>query len=1010
VRIGSATNYSYDLQTVGDDFQIIEAGVTPRLTIKYPSGDVGIGTTSPTNKLSISATGLDITGGNAINGTNMQGIRLQNTLNDNSSLGLWFGTNNVHWAGISGQRTNFAGDWTTDLRFYTHEAALVDVTYARERMRIAGNGSVTANVDFRAPIFYDSDNTARFVDPSSTSVLNVIRGATLQHSSGNVAVRLNGDTWTEFCDPNGATKLWLGGGDPNNYYNAGIHYFRNNSSGTTMTIDNAGNAIATASYRAPIFYDTNDTSRYLDPNGTSRINFLTLLNDEGLNVGGIRGLFSAGSDGQGISLFSNVDIGYPSGWGAGLGNTPSRGLSVYGGLRVAYSGGGFITSDTDIRSPIFYDSNNTGYYIDPASGSVLGGNVSILGGRNIVLSTSTGSIQIRGDAGGWSIGTLFYGSSGTYRGGFGALGGTDGLSHYWIGNDYNNAGLYVYPSNYAESSGSLRAPIFYDSNNTGYYVDPAGFSNMSSANGMWMCGTGNPADTVNGSTWYGTGRNNIGSGQVQLAGYYGILLRTASASMVVEGDYAQINGSYRAPIFYDSNDTAYYFDGTGGTRQSKFLTINGNIGGNNGNELVVGNNAVTYSLTDTNLRPVIQAHGAYPVLSLNHTITANTLHGPTVQFTANGTGKQFVIGMSGNGSQLDIGNSAATDWNPHNGIGGYNGITGWRMDGAGNVYNLISSRSPIYYDNDNTGFYIDPAGTSTIGNLRTGNVINMGGWNESIATSAFRGIEFHNEGGRDYYIGKPAGAWTQPLAITFYTGIHYRASQDYGGSKFFNANNGSMLFSIGDNDGSVRVTNDIRSPIYYDSNDTAFYMNPNAGSRFQTIDVNDTIYSNNWFRSYGSSGWFNQSYAGGIYMEDTTWVRVYNGKAFYVPNEIAATGNITAYYSDERLKTKTGDIDNALEKVAGLSGFLYVENDLARSLGYTNPKQQVGVSAQAVQAVLPEAVSLAPVDFETLEDGMITSKSGENYLTVDYSRLVPLLIEAIKELSLKVKTLEEKDN
>jgi hypothetical protein len=135
-------------------------------------------------------------------------------------------------------------------------------------------------------------------------------------------------------------------------------------------------------------------------------------------------------------------------------------------------------------------------------------------------------------------------------------------------------------------------------------------------------------------------------------------------------------------------------------------------------------------------------------------------------------------------------------------------------------------------------------------------------------------------------------------------------------------------------------------------------------------------------------------------------VRVYNSKAFLVDNEIAATGNITAYYSDERLKTKTGNLDNALTKVKSLSGFTYIENDLARSLGYKNEKQQVGVSAQQVKAVLPEAVALAPVDYETLEDGTIVSKSGEDYLTVDYSRLVPLLIEAIKELTAKVEELE----
>ena len=171
-----------------------------------------------------------------------------------------------------------------------------------------------------------------------------------------------------------------------------------------------------------------------------------------------------------------------------------------------------------------------------------------------------------------------------------------------------------------------------------------------------------------------------------------------------------------------------------------------------------------------------------------------------------------------------------------------------------------------------------------------------------------------------------------------------------------------------------------------------------------------SVSCSNWFRSNGDTGWYNAQWGGGIHMSDGTWVRVYNSKALYVNNEIAALGNVTAYYSDDRLKTKVSNIDNALAKVTSLTGFTYVENDLAKSLGYTNDKQQVGVSAQEVQRVLPEAVALAPVDYETLEDGTIVSKSGEDYLTVDYSRLVPLLIEAIKELQENTIKLEEKLN
>ena len=117
-------------------------------------------------------------------------------------------------------------------------------------------------------------------------------------------------------------------------------------------------------------------------------------------------------------------------------------------------------------------------------------------------------------------------------------------------------------------------------------------------------------------------------------------------------------------------------------------------------------------------------------------------------------------------------------------------------------------------------------------------------------------------------------------------------------------------------------------------------------------------------------------------------------------------GNVTAYYSDERLKDKQGKIKNALDKVGQIETFYFTENELAKSLGHTVDKKQVGVSAQSVKAVLPEIVDLAPfdTDFETGE-----SKSGEDYMTVDYEKLTPLLIEAIKELSEEIKTLKEKD-
>ena len=119
--------------------------------------------------------------------------------------------------------------------------------------------------------------------------------------------------------------------------------------------------------------------------------------------------------------------------------------------------------------------------------------------------------------------------------------------------------------------------------------------------------------------------------------------------------------------------------------------------------------------------------------------------------------------------------------------------------------------------------------------------------------------------------------------------------------------------------------------------------------------------------------------------------------------EIRATNEITAYYSDRRLKENVKIIDNAVQKVLSLNGILYTPNDLARSFGYTSNKTIVGLFADEVDAVLPEAVRPAPFDQD--ENG--NSKSGEDYKTIQYEKLVPLLVEAIKEQQKQIAQLSE---
>ena len=87
-----------------------------------------------------------------------------------------------------------------------------------------------------------------------------------------------------------------------------------------------------------------------------------------------------------------------------------------------------------------------------------------------------------------------------------------------------------------------------------------------------------------------------------------------------------------------------------------------------------------------------------------------------------------------------------------------------------------------------------------------------------------------------------------------------------------------------------------------------------------------------------------------------------------------------------------------------MSGVLYTQNKFAEQFGYKDYKQQVGLIAQEVQAVQPEAVKIAPFDMD--KEG--NSKSGENYLTVQYEKLVPLIIESIKEQQKQIDEIKAK--
>ena len=59
---------------------------------------------------------------------------------------------------------------------------------------------------------------------------------------------------------------------------------------------------------------------------------------------------------------------------------------------------------------------------------------------------------------------------------------------------------------------------------------------------------------------------------------------------------------------------------------------------------------------------------------------------------------------------------------------------------------------------------------------------------------------------------------------------------------------------------------------------------PNSFYTTGNLNAAGNVISNNWFRSIGATGWYNETYGGGMWMQGTANVEVYGGKNFYVPN------------------------------------------------------------------------------------------------------------------------------
>ena len=164
---------------------------------------------------------------------------------------------------------------------------------------------------------------------------------------------------------------------------------------------------------------------------------------------------------------------------------------------------------------------------------------------------------------------------------------------------------------------------------------------------------------------------------------------------------------------------------------------------------------------------------------------------------------------------------------------------------------------------------------------------------------------------------------------------------------------------------------------------------------YDELDPDNGIYNYSLFMDSGTVGFYFSTTNTAYNLGTQKFGVDYNGN-------VTATGNITAYSSDARLKMNIAPIENAIEKVLSIGGYSYDWNAEACEVAGFVPANQHehGLIAQEVQKVMPDAVAPAPFNAD--------------YLTVRYERIVALLSAAIAEqqaqiisLETRLKTLEQ---
>lgn len=290
-------------------------------------------------------------------------------------------------------------------------------------------------------------------------------------------------------------------------------------------------------------------------------------------------------------------------------------IGTQGSTRLSVDQGGVTTAFVEMKSPIFRDSDNAAYYVDPSSGTNLNGPFVTNGGTAMTAGWNrTATLQA-------TFPVLVFNSANTKYSGIGVdySVAASGM-RFWVNANSadvvtGTSAMNIHTANYVEASGEFRAPILRDSANAAYLIDFDGTSsiyNLDVNNVLRVKnGTHEVSNWTNGvalgqisettTSWSGIGLAFGGSagqrGSIVMSGgimYFG----SESGADNTMGHRVSFNsageftatGDFRAPLFRDSNDGAFYLDpaGTSNLGQINFGATNKFIRGGASGETILG--------------------------------------------------------------------------------------------------------------------------------------------------------------------------------------------------------------------------------------------------------------------------------------------------------------------------------------------------------------------------------------------------------------------------------------